>query len=80
MHAVILGTLTGTVSALIQPGMSWLGVPIGLASGLLWFAIEPLIKPRRPLRDPVLEESAIATEAAIRLAEAEITGESDRSD
>lgn len=80
MHAAILGTLTGTIGALIQPGASWLGIPVGLASGLLWFALEPLIKPRRPLRDPVREESVAATEAAIRLAEAEIICESDRSD
>jgi hypothetical protein len=78
-QAAVFGLLTGLFGAAFQPGTSWVGIPIGVAGGLVWFALEPLIKPRRPLRDPVREESIAATEEAIRLAEMEIEGRPDRS-
>jgi hypothetical protein len=79
VQAVVMGVITGLFGAVFQPGASWLGVPIGVAGGLLWFAVEPLIKPRRPLRDPVREESIAATEEAIRLAEIETAERGDRT-
>lgn len=78
-HALYMGLLTGIGGALIQGFAPWLGVAIGIASGLMWFALEPLIKPRRPLRDPVREDSIAATEEAIRLAERETQTEADRT-
>ncbi len=73
-----MGVLTGFFSAWFRPGSVWFGIALGLAGGLAWFVLEPLIKPRRPFRDPVREESIAATEEAIRLAEAEIRAEAER--
>lgn len=75
-----LGLITGVIAALFNPGDWWLVLVGAISVALLWFAVEPLIKPRRPLRDPVMEESLVATEAAIRLAEKELAGQHRRSD
>lgn len=75
-----LGLVTGVIAALFNPGDWWLMLVGAISVALLWFAVEPLIKPRRPLRDPVMEESLVATEAAIRLAEKELAEQHRRSD
>lgn len=70
--AILIALLGGIVTMLLQPGLSWLVIPISIAGALAWTVLETRIKLRRPLRDPVREESIAATEAALRIAEAEI--------
>ncbi|MCC5823651.1 MAG: hypothetical protein JJU44_10225 [Planctomycetes bacterium] len=70
-QSIFIGVVVGLLSWLFQPSAGWFMPLLGFGAGLLWFLLEPLIKPRRPLRDPVREESIAATEEAIRLAEAE---------
>lgn len=76
-HAVFIGVVVGLLSWLFQPGGGWVMSLVGLGAGLLWFLLEPCIKPRRPLRDPVREESLAATEEALRLAEMETEKQND---
>lgn len=70
-HMMMMTVLTGCLTASLQPNSGWVTLAFSLAGGLAYFLLEPLIKPRRPLRDPVREESIAVAEVAIRLAEAE---------
>lgn len=63
--AVLIALLGGIITVLVQPTLSWLVIPISIAGALSWSMLETRIKPRRPLRDPVREESIAATESAI---------------
>lgn len=79
-YALFMAVLVGFGSAGLHPNPSWIIVATGVAGGLAWFFLLPLVKPRKPWRDPVSEESIAATEEAIRLAETEIEGKTDRAE
>lgn len=80
VRSLWLGLVTGVIAALFNPGDWWLMLVGAISAALLWFAVEPLIKPRRPFRDPVMEESLAATEVAIRLTEKELAEQHRRND
>jgi len=76
--AAFMGLLFGVFNAILRADPVWLSMLYGLAIAIAWVAMDMLVMPRRPFRDPVREESIAATEEAIRLAEAEIRAQSER--
>lgn len=76
-QAFFVALVAGVIGAILQPGAAWLVIALSITGGLVWFALEPLVRPRRAFRDPVREDSITATEQAIRLAEAEIEAKTD---
>lgn len=79
-YAIFMAVLVGFCSAVLHPNPSWIIVANGVGGGFAWFFLWPLVKPRRPWRDRVSEESLAATEEAIRFAETEIENRSDRTE
>lgn len=76
--AAFMGLFFGVFNAILRSDPVWLSMLYGLAIAIAWVAMDTLVKPRRPFRDPVREESIAATEEAIRLAEKELMAKDDR--
>ena len=70
--AAFAGAVGGLAVAMFRPGPLWIAVGVGVTGSVTGLVLQPLLRPRRPFRDPVREEAIAATEEALRLAEAEL--------